>query len=181
VSITSPANGATFATGTNIAISATASDSNGSITKVEFYRGSTLIGSDTTSPYSVTWSSATAGSYALTAVAHDNGGASTATAAVNITVGTATVTPTKVAFTPSADHSSSVTSYSVAIRRAGTSATTTPVATKSLGKPTPSNNEILVDISDIVNPLASGTYYAIVTAIGSGGSSASAPSPNFTK
>jgi hypothetical protein len=74
-----------------------------------------------------------------------------------------------------------VTSYSVAIRRAGDPVSATPVATKDLGKPAPVNNEIIVDISDIVNPLPAGSYYAVVTAIGSGGSTASAPSPTFTK
>ena len=33
-------------------LSATASDSDGTISKVEFYNGTTLLGTDTTSPYS---------------------------------------------------------------------------------------------------------------------------------
>ena len=122
-----------------------------------------------------------AGGYALTAVAFDNGGASTSSAAVNVTVGSTTLPPTKVAFTPSPDHSTGVMSYSVALRRATDSVTATPVATKDLGKPAPVNNEIIVDISDIVNPLAAGSYYAVVTAIGPGGSSASTPSASFTR
>jgi regulation of enolase protein 1 (concanavalin A-like superfamily) len=182
VTLTAPATSSRFTAPANITFSATASDADGSVSRVTFYANGQQVGSDTSSPYSASWSNVGQGTYDLTAVATDNAGASTTsnTATITVSAGTST-TATRVAFTPSADHSSSVTSYSVAIRRAGTSATTTPVATKSLGKPTPSNNEILVDISDIVNPLASGTYYAIVTAIGSGGSSASAASPNFTK
>ena len=60
VSMTSPTAGASFTAGDNVTLQATASDSDG-ISKVEFYRGSTLIGTDTTSPYSVVWSGATAG------------------------------------------------------------------------------------------------------------------------
>lgn len=97
VSISSPANGASFTAGANITINATAADSNGTVTSVAFYRSGTLIGTDTSSPYSVVWTGATAGTFALTAVATDNGGASTTSSAVNITVngsggGTTTVT-----------------------------------------------------------------------------------------
>ena len=181
VSITSPAAGASYAAPATITISANASDSDGTVARVEFYRGTTLIASDTSSPYSATWSSAPAGTYALTAVAFDNGGASTSSPAVNVTVSSTAPPPTKVAFTPSPDHATSVTAYSVQLRRATDPVTATPVASKNLGKPAPVNNEIIVDISDIVNPLAAGSYYAVVTAISSAGSSASAPSATFTR
>jgi hypothetical protein len=182
VSITSPANGATFTTGANVTVNATAADSNGTITKVDFYRGTTLIGSDTSAPYSITWNNAAAGSYALTAVAFDNSSASTTSAAVNVTVsGGTSQPPTRVVFNPSPDHATKVSSYSVALRRAGDPVTAAPVATKDLGKPAPVNNDITVDISDIVNPLPAGSYYAVVTAIGPGGSGSSTPSGTFTK
>ncbi len=51
VSITSPATGATFTEPATINVTATASDTDGSITKVDFYRGTQLIGSDTTNSY----------------------------------------------------------------------------------------------------------------------------------
>jgi len=87
-SITSPSDGATFTEGDNITIDANASDSDGSITKVEFYRDGTEIGEDTSSPYSYTWNNVSAGSYSLTAKATDNDGATTTSSTVNITVGT---------------------------------------------------------------------------------------------
>src|ERR1051325_6667723 len=72
VSLTAPANGANFASGSTIALTATATDSDGTISKVEFLRGgSTLIGSDTTSPYSFNWTNVAAGAYSLTARATD--------------------------------------------------------------------------------------------------------------
>ena len=86
VSIASPTNGASFAAGANIAISANASDSDGSVVRVEFFRGATSIGVDTSAPFATTWNGATAGNHALTAVARDNAGANTTSAVVNITV-----------------------------------------------------------------------------------------------
>ena len=70
----------------SVVVSADASDGDGSVSRVDFYAGATLIGSDSTAPYSVTWSNVGAGSYALTAVAVDNGGASTTSGVVNLTV-----------------------------------------------------------------------------------------------
>ncbi len=90
-------------------------------------------------------------------------------------------TPTTVVFNPSPDHDSTVASYVVAIYRGSDPVTATPVATKDLGKPTPTSDDISVDISDIVNPLASGSYYAVVTASGPGGSASSTPSATFAK
>ena len=93
VTLTSPANGTSVSAPATVVVSANASDSNGTVARVDFYAGSTLIGSDATSPYSVTWSNVAAGSYTLTAVAVDNGGASTTSSPVSLTVFTgATVT-----------------------------------------------------------------------------------------
>src|SRR6266566_983233 len=50
VSITSPANGATFTAPASIPITASASESGGSISKVEFFNGATLLGTATSSP-----------------------------------------------------------------------------------------------------------------------------------
>lgn len=86
VSITSPANNSTFAAGSNITITANAGDADGSVTKVDFYAGTTLIGTSANSPYSFTWNNVAAGNYALTAKATDNDGKTTTSTAVNITV-----------------------------------------------------------------------------------------------
>jgi len=86
VSITSPSNGATFTAPANITINATASDSDGTVTKVDFYQGTTLLGTDMSSPYSYTWNNAPAGSYSLTAKATDNDSVVGTSAPVNIMV-----------------------------------------------------------------------------------------------
>ena len=96
VSLTSPANNASFIPGSSIAITASASESGGTVTNVAFYSGSTKLGNVTAAPYNFTWSSVPAGSYALTAAAADSGGILATSAIVNITV--AHLAPT-VAFT----------------------------------------------------------------------------------
>lgn len=85
VSITAPSNGSTYTAGDIVSISATASDTDGTVSKVEFFRNGTKIGEDTSSPYQVNWTSL-AGSYSLTAKATDNDGGSSTSAAVSITV-----------------------------------------------------------------------------------------------
>jgi len=87
VSVTSPANNAKFASPSNITIAANATNTAGAtITKVDFYRGTTLIGTDTTAPYSVTWSNATNGSYSITAKATNSASQTTTSAAVVVVV-----------------------------------------------------------------------------------------------
>ncbi len=85
-SITSPADGAIFAWKPTITVTATASDPDGTVTKVEFRDGTTVLGQDTTAPYSFTWRNVPSGSHALTARATDNGGAVTTSSPVGITV-----------------------------------------------------------------------------------------------
>jgi hypothetical protein len=84
--IASPAQGASFTAPASITVTATATDSDGTINRVEFYNGSTLLGTDTSSPYSVTWTSVAAGSYTLSTKAFDNGGASGTSSSVAVTV-----------------------------------------------------------------------------------------------
>jgi hypothetical protein len=86
VSITSPADGADFNAPATITINAMATDIDGTISKVEFYQGSALLGTDTTPPYSYTWNNVTDGNYILTAKATDDEGAVSTSSAVHITV-----------------------------------------------------------------------------------------------
>ena len=87
VSLTSPANGATFTAPASITLTATAADSDGAIQKVEFFHGGTnLIATVTTAPYSIVWGGVPQGNYTLTAVATDNLNVTTTSASVNVTV-----------------------------------------------------------------------------------------------
>ncbi len=86
VSLTAPAAGSTFTAPANIAVSASASDSDGTIARVDFFAAGTAIGSATASPFAITWTAVPAGQYVLTARATDNGGAATTSGAVTVTV-----------------------------------------------------------------------------------------------
>jgi len=79
---------ATGTVGTATALTATAADPDGSVAKVEFFDGGTLLNSDTSSPYAFSWTPATAGAHSLTARATDNTGATTTSSAVTVTVTT---------------------------------------------------------------------------------------------
>ena len=93
VKITSPANGTKYisfapkneATFPDITITATADDSNGTIEKVEFYDGTTLIATCTEKPYTATLTGATATKHTLKAVATDNDG-ETSSATIELTL-----------------------------------------------------------------------------------------------
>ena len=88
VSLTAPANEAEFQAPTNITFSAFASDTNGIVSKVEFFVNSTKVGQDTSSPFNFSWAATKVGPLALTAVATDNGGLMTTSAPVTIFVTT---------------------------------------------------------------------------------------------
>jgi regulation of enolase protein 1 (concanavalin A-like superfamily) len=64
--------GSLYTSPASISLAASASDSDGTITRVDFYDGATLIGSDATSPFGMTWTDAGEGAHSLTAVAVDN-------------------------------------------------------------------------------------------------------------
>ena len=92
VKITSPATGGKyicFAPKDEVAfpdinITATADDPNGTIEKVEFYDGTTLIATCTTKPYKATLTTTKTGKHTLKAIATDNDG-ETSTASVEVT------------------------------------------------------------------------------------------------
>jgi len=84
--ITSPADGAIFAWKPTITVTATASDPDGTVTKVEFRDGTSVLGQDTNAPYSFLWRNVPQGSHVLTVRATDNAGGVTTSSPVGITV-----------------------------------------------------------------------------------------------
>ncbi|HXI54988.1 MAG TPA: Ig-like domain-containing protein, partial [Polyangia bacterium] len=82
----SPLTTTSFSAPATIAIAASATG--GRITKVEFWRGSTKLGEDTTSPYSFTWSNVGVGVYSIVAKAFNALGESTSSDPVQVTVAT---------------------------------------------------------------------------------------------
>lgn len=93
VKITAPTTGGNYisfapkgeASFPDITISATADDPNGTVEKVEFYDGTTLLATCTAEPYMATLTAATTGKHTLKAVATDNDG-ETSTDSVEVTL-----------------------------------------------------------------------------------------------
>jgi len=73
-------------------LTATPSDSDGSIAKVEFYDGATLLGSKTAAPWTFAASGVASGSHSYTAKAFDNDSATVTSSVQTITVGAAVPT-----------------------------------------------------------------------------------------
>src|SRR5882672_2215638 len=86
VTITSPANNTVFTAPANITVNATAGDADGSVAKVDFFDGTTLVGTATAAPFSMTLANVSPGAHTLTARATDNLGLSVTSAAVSIQV-----------------------------------------------------------------------------------------------
>ncbi len=85
-SITAPTNNSTYASPAAFTIKANASDPDGTVKKVAFYKDANLLGVDSTSPYTYNVTNLYGGTYAFTARATDNAGLIGTSAAVNIVV-----------------------------------------------------------------------------------------------
>jgi hypothetical protein len=83
--LSSPSAGATYSRGDAVPLAATAADG-ATMSKVEFYDDTTLLGADTSAPYSLSASGLTMGSHSLLAKAYDSLGASAESTPVGITV-----------------------------------------------------------------------------------------------
>ncbi len=85
--LTAPTANASFNETETVKLTATATNPFGAITRVEFYNGSTLLGSDTEAPYEYNWQGMSKGQYAIKAVVvcDNNMVISSAPVAVNIT------------------------------------------------------------------------------------------------
>ncbi|MCX6930923.1 MAG: Ig-like domain-containing protein, partial [Verrucomicrobia bacterium] len=85
VTITNPPDNSVFGNTDTVLVGASASDTDGSVTNVQFFDGVVSLGNRATSPYSVSTRLAL-GAHTLTAVASDNLGATTTSAPVHVTV-----------------------------------------------------------------------------------------------
>jgi hypothetical protein len=86
VSLISPTDSARRLAPANIRLTATASNSTGSITKVEFYNGDSLLHTAYAIPYSFVWTGVPVGDYTLTAKAYDAAGLSATSEPVQVSV-----------------------------------------------------------------------------------------------
>jgi Bacterial Ig domain len=170
ITLDTPAAGAIFTAPATVLLSATASDTDGTISTVEFLQGATVVatGALNAGKYTATWSNVGAGSYALTARAKDNRNAiGTSTPASSVTVSTACLAPAvnwsapvsgAVINTPSAN----TTTASVTL--SATASTTAGCA--AVGKVEFYNGTTLLGVGTLVagnysyvwNNVAAGTY-----------------------
>ena len=86
VQLTAPADGAAFEPANRVTLTAAASDTDGTVSQVEFFDGAVSLGTATNPPYTVTASNLAIGSHTLTAKATDDQGGSAVSEAVTITI-----------------------------------------------------------------------------------------------
>ncbi|WP_299458216.1 glycosyl hydrolase family 18 protein [uncultured Microscilla sp.] len=86
VNLTQPGNNAQFELGQIIPIAANASDADGSVSKVTFYANNLLLSTDTSAPYSFSWSNTTQGTYTLKAIATDDQGQTTTSTSITVEI-----------------------------------------------------------------------------------------------
>ncbi|TMH06182.1 MAG: hypothetical protein E6H67_06850, partial [Betaproteobacteria bacterium] len=103
VVMTAPASGATIASGAPLMLAADALAPDGGVAHVDFYAGTTLVGSAATTPYQVSWTNPTTGALSLTAKAYDLQGKIGASMPVPVTV--SSNPPPTVALTAPANNS----------------------------------------------------------------------------
>ena len=101
VSLTAPSDGASFVAPATVAVAADASDSDGTIDRVDFLVNGAVAATAHAAPFSASLSGLTAGTYVLAATATDSGGASTTSALRTITVTAPTGSVASVAFVSS--------------------------------------------------------------------------------
>lgn len=88
VSITYPTDQSIIKAGSDVTITAIASETNGAISKVDFYYGINLLGTSTNPPYSYTVRNVPAGTYGVTARATDSNGVTADSRVVTVYVQT---------------------------------------------------------------------------------------------
>lgn len=86
ITLSAPATGTSYTAPATITLAASVTANGNTISKVQFYQGSTLLGEDTTAPYTYTWNNVSAGSYTLSARAVYGAGSTAASPTANVNV-----------------------------------------------------------------------------------------------
>jgi hypothetical protein len=168
VSLTNPRNNAQFAGGAVINITAAATDANGTITRVEFFDGTTKLGEDVTSPYAFAWNNAPAGSHTITARATDNGNLVTTSSPVIITVGTSNAPPT-VALTSPTNNAQFISGTAVNMTANAADANGTVTKVEFFAGTTKLGEDISSPYTFTWNNAANGTHVLTARATDNGG------------
>jgi hypothetical protein len=180
VSITDPANNSSFAAGSTITINATASDSDGAISKVEFFNGAAKLGESLTSPYTFGWSNVAAGSYAVTAKATDNNGGVTISSAVSITVNSSTNAPPSVSITSPVANASFTSGSTITIAATASDTDGTIAKVEFFNGSTKLGEDLSSPYSFAWSNVPAGSYSLTATATDNGGATKTSSSLNIT-
>jgi len=96
ITLTSPSGGTAYQSPATISFTANVTANGYTITKVQFFNGSALLGEDLSSPYGYTWANMSAGTYSLSAKAVYSSGGTVSSPVANITVANPTTNPPSV-------------------------------------------------------------------------------------
>ena len=153
VTITNPVSGTVFTAPANVTIQASASDSDGTVTNVQFLVGSTVLSNDAAAPFFAVTNNLVAGSYTLSAIASDNSGAK-ATNSVSIVVDT----PPSVTITNPVSGTVFAAPANVTIQASASDSDGTVTNVQFLVGSTVLSNDAAAPFSAVTNNLAAGSY-----------------------
>jgi len=154
VSIISPSSGSIYLAPASVNIRADATDSDGTVTQVDFYNNGAFVGRGTstgTNQFSFTWNNLPKGIYNLTAVAKDNQGAMSASNSVNFKVNTSALFVT-------GSTTLTLSDYYIKARLENLGFTVT-VKDGTNAATADANSQSLVVISSTVSPASVGTKF----------------------
>ena len=100
INLASPTNSQSLIAPGELTISASASDADGSVARVDFYADSVKLGSVTNTPFSFTWTNPPVGRHEIYAVAVDDQGAATASTVITVYIFDESVSPLVQITTP---------------------------------------------------------------------------------
>jgi plastocyanin len=156
VSITNPTNAAVFSAPANVAITAIASVSGGTVTNVAFFDATSLLGSARTAPFNFTALNLPVGDHSLTAVA-TAAGVSATSSVVNITV-VAPLSPPNVTITDPVSGALLAAPASVSIAATTTDTDGTVTNVEFLVGSTILSNRTAAPFTAVTNNLPAGSY-----------------------
>jgi len=174
VSVTSPTANQNFASGATVPLAANAADPGGAVTRVDFRLdgSTTVVGSDTTAPYTFNATGLANGTHTVTATAVDNGtpALSTTSAAVTFTVGGGGNTPPQVTLTsPTANQNFAAnTAIPLAATASDPGGAVVRVDFRLDGSTTVAGSDTTSPYNFTLNNVAAGTHTVTATAVDNG-------------
>jgi hypothetical protein len=153
VTITNPVNNALLAPPANVTVGATATDTDGTVTNVQFMLGTNIFANVATAPFQASTNNLAAGIYTFTAIAADNAGA-TATNSLSVTVDM----PPSVTITNPANNTTLAAPANLTIRATAASSVGAVTNVLFLVGAGPLTNVITAPYSAVTNNLGAGSY-----------------------